>query len=361
MRVLSPLDILGRRPTVVEPSKRRLPRDGQPLVVSCGLYVDGVRVPADATDVAALLAQARIGAGFVWIGLWEPTDVEFAHIAAIFDLPPLAVEDAIRAHQRPKLERYRDLTFMIIKPARYVDRDEVIEVGELAVFVGEHFVITVRHGQSAIPAGARRLLEAKPGKLAGGPGAVLHQILDMVVDDYLEVVDAVEVDIDEIEAQVFDGSAHDHSKRIYLLKREVLEFRRAVAPLVGPLAQLAKHDLIGLDAGERMHFRDVHDHALRAAESIESYDSLLTGVLQAHLAQVSVAQNATTARQNEDMRKISAWAAIGLVPTAIAGVYGMNFDTMPELHWRYGYFAVIGLILTSCTALYVMFRRNDWL
>ena len=337
MRVLSPLDILGRRPTVVEPSKRRLPRDGQPLVVSCGLYQDGVRRAVDdATDVSALLAQARAGGGFVWIGIWEPTDAEFADIAAIFDLPPLAVEDAIRAHQRPKLERYRDgLTFMIIKPARYVDREEVIEIGELAVFVGEHFVITVRHGESRVPAGARQQLEAKPTKLAGGPGAVLHQILDMVVDDYLEVVDAVEVDIDEIEAQVFDGSAHDHSKRIYLLKREVLDFRRAVAPLVGPLSTLAKHDLLGLDAGERMHFRDVHDHALRAAESIESYDSLLTGVLQAHLAQISVAQNATTARQNEDMRKISAWAAIGLVPTAIAGVYGMNFDQMPELHWTY--------------------------
>lgn len=363
----SPAEMLARRPgyNAIEHRESVLPRGGADLIVSCHVYTGGQRCAdlENSSDIAALMQIAKAQGGFVWIGLWEPTDDEFAHIADQFDLPPLAVEDAISAHQRPKLESYgSELAFAIIKPVHYIDHDEVVEVAEVAVFVGRHFVVTVRHGRSDIPAQARAILEADPERLAGGPGAVLHQITDLAVDEYLSAMEAIEVDIDEIEAQVFGGDQTDHSKRIYKLKREVLEFRRAATPLVAPLYALSQDaHRFGLTEDHQLLFGDVHDHALRAAESIESFNDLLTDVLQAELAQVSVRQSEVASRQNEDMRKISAWAAIGLVPTAFAGIYGMNFDNMPELHWRYGYFALLALIVGTCFGLYLMFRKNGWL
>lgn len=335
------------------------PRAGKPLIVSCGLYKDGRKL-AEVHDIPASLSMARAEGGFVWIGLWEPTEAEFADIAAKFELPALAVEDAIAAHQRPKLERYDDLAFAVVKPVQYLD-GEMVEVSELAVFLGPNFVITVRHGRTDIPATARAALEADPEVLADGPVAVLHKLLDLTVDQYLEALPAIEVDIDEIEEQVFGGDSSDHSERIYRLKRQMLDFRRAAVPLVSALASLAEDDHPELDVDATRLFRDVYDHGLRVSDSIESFNTMLTDILQADLAQVSVRQNEAAARQNEDMRKISAWAAIGLVPTAIAGIYGMNFENIPELHWQYGYFGVIGLIGTSCVTLYVTFRRNGWL
>lgn len=360
---LLPVDALRlrRRGSGRQHPQMLLPRGGQDLIVSCGLYQDGER-RQDVNDIPEALATADEEGGFVWIGLWEPTEDEFAELAAQFDLPALAVEDAVSAHQRPKLERYgRDLLFAIVKPVHYVDSSEMVEVAELAVFVGPHFVITVRHGRTDIPATARRRLEADPARLAAGPGAVLHEIMDLAVDDYLSAAVSIEVDIDEIEEQVFGGDRADHSERIYKLKREVLEFRRAATPIVTPLHQLAEQHHFRLDEDVRLRFRDVHDHALRASEAIEQFNALLTDVLQAELAQVSVRQNEVSARQNEDMRKISAWAAIGLVPTALAGIYGMNFDNMPELHWHYGYFMLLGTIVATCVGLYAMFRHNGWL
>jgi magnesium transporter len=330
------------------------------LVVNCGLYEAGRR-RRDVSDINEALAAARSGGGFVWIGLREPSAEQFADITAEFGLPPLAVEDAVAAHQRPKLERYAGLTFTVIKAVRYVDSDELVEVSEIAIFLGENFVITVRHGESDIPSRVRALLDADSETLAHGPAVVLYRTLDAAVDDYLEVIDAIGIDIDEIEAEVFSGDAGEHAERIYKLKREVLEFKRAATPLVTPLQHLVETDVAGVPPKTRPYFRDVHDHVLRAVDAIESYDTLLTNVLQADLAQVTVRQNRTAVQQNEDMRKISAWAAIALVPTAIAGIYGMNFDNMPELHMRYGYPAVMAAIAAVCCGLYALFRRNHWL
>ncbi|MFC6852577.1 magnesium and cobalt transport protein CorA [Aquipuribacter hungaricus] len=259
---------------------------------------------------------------------------------------------------------YGDVLFAVLKPIRYVDSEEVVETAEIAVFVGRTFVVTVRHGVSDVLAGVRRDLDqAGQGHdlLAHGPAGVLYAAADRVVDAYDEVADAIDIDIEQIEGQVFGGDEEDHAQRIYKLKREVLEFRRAVAPLERPLQRLTETDVPHVPAALRPFFRDVHDHAERAAERVEGHDRLLTDVLSADLAQVSVRQNRTAVRQNEDMRKISAWAAIALVPTAVAGIYGMNFQYMPELGWRFGYPAVLLLILVVCLGLARLFRRNGWL
>ena len=330
------------------------------MIVDCGVYSGGQRHPGTPTVSQALVTASAEG-GFVWIGLSQPSAAEFATLAEQFQLPELAVDDAVKAHQRPKLERYDDLTFAVVKPARYVDRDEVVEIDEIAVFLGQDFIITVRHGATEVPAAVRHDLEADPQLLAHGPAAVLYRCLDLVVDEYLSIVESIGVDVDEIEGQVFGGEPGEHAQRIYKLKREVLEFRRAVVPLVQPLQLLVAGEVPWVGADAQPYFRDVHDHLLRAADAIEGYDNLLSNVLQADLAQVSVEQNKVAMRQNEDMRKISAWAAIGLVPTAIAGVYGMNFENMPELQSRYGYYDVLAVIAAACTVLYTLFRRNDWL
>jgi magnesium transporter len=248
-----------------------------------------------------------------------------------------------------------------MKPVRYVDHDEVVEVSELALFLGKHFVVTVRHGESTVPSAVRAELDQNADILRHGPGVVLYRVADLVVDGYAEVIEAVSDDIDDIEVRVFSGDRTDHAERIYKLKREVLEFRRAVAPLADPMQRLAEGRVPGVAKDAQPYFRDVYDHVLRASDAIETYDKLLSDVLAADLAQVAVRQSEVTVRQNEDMRKISAWAAIALVPTAIAGIYGMNFDFMPELRWRFGYFLVLAVILTICIVLYRSFRRNGWL
>jgi magnesium transporter len=283
-------------------------------------------------------------------------------VAAQFGLPALAVEDAIKAHQRPKLEVYDGVVFVVLKAVRYVDSHEIVQVEELALFLGEHFVVSVRHGSTMLLTQVRKELDG--GKLMSnlhGPTAVLHRAADLVVDQYTEVARAIDDDVAEIEAQVFSEQESDHAERIYKLKREVLEFRRAVLPLVEPMHRLMTGNVPGIDPEAKQYFRDVHDHVLRAADEIERHDRLLSDILQANVARVSVGQSAVAVRQNEDMRKISAWAAIALVPTAVAGVYGMNFDNMPELKWHYGYYIILGVIAGACLLLYRAFRRNGWL
>lgn len=299
--------------------------------------------------------------GFVWLGLHEPTNEEFAGIAELFDLHPLAVEDAIEAHQRPKVERYGETLFAVFKTVCYVEHEkltatsEVVDTGEIMVFVGADFVITVRHGRHGSLGPLREELESNPRQLAKGPAAVLHAIADHVVDDYLSVTDSVQADIDQVETDVFaENGARADPGRIYQLKRELLELKRAVVPLSRPLEELATRPMRVIGPEIQAYFRDVSDHLLRAKEQIASFDELLNSILQAHLAQVTVAQN-------EDMRKITAWAAVIAVPTMVCGVYGMNFDHMPELHWRYGYPLVIGVITAACLVLYRGFRRNGWL
>ncbi|MEU0648086.1 magnesium and cobalt transport protein CorA [Streptomyces umbrinus] len=330
-------------------------------VVNCVAYEEGSRVPAGRDLVETVQRIRKADGGFVWLGLHEPTEVEFAGIAELFDLHPLAVEDAVDAHQRPKLERYGDTLFAVFKTVCYVEHteltatSEVVNTGEIMVFVGQDFVVTVRHGRHGSLGPLREELEARPEQLAKGPAAVLHAIADHVVDDYLNVTDSVQEDIDQVETDVFAANgARADPGRIYQLKRELLELKRAVVPLGRPIMDLATRPIRVIDPEIQAYFRNVSDHQLRAAEQIAAFDELLNSILQAHLAQVSVAQN-------EDMRKITAWAALIAVPTMVCGVYGMNFDYMPELHWKFGYGLAVGIIAVACSTLYRGFKRNGWL
>jgi magnesium transporter len=323
------------------------------MIVDCAIYDQGKRTSHPTTFEQAL-AGARDVHGFVWIGLVDPEGPEFDRVAAAFDLHPLAVEDAIHAHQRPKLERYGDTLFMVLKPARYVDSNEVVELGQIMVFLGHDFVVTVRHGFPRELSTIRHELEADPDRLAWGPAAVLHAIADHIVDDYDTVRRGLEDDIDEIEVQVFSGPHSAHAERIFKLKREVLDFRRAVEPLEGPTAALAAGTAGVLDSRADPYFRDIHDHVLRVADRLAGIDALLDSALSANVAQVGM-------RQNEDMRKISAWVAILAVPTMIAGIYGMNFEHMPELESIFGYPLAIGLMVVACLLLYRNFKRRHWL
>ncbi|MEV5570660.1 magnesium/cobalt transporter CorA [Spirillospora sp. NPDC052269] len=334
-------------------------------VIDWAAYIDGHRVCTDSVDDAVrLVRDGRLepagsgedSAGFVWVGLHEPSAAELQEIAEVFGLHPLAVEDAIHAHQRPKLERYDDVHFLVMKTVGYVERDpedgEVVETGEIMVFVGADFVVTVRHGEHGGLSPVRRRLESNAERLAQGPAAVVHAVTDHVVDGYTAVADAIQEDVDEVEEAVFSPERTDESRRIYRLKREVIQLKRAVGPLAGPVRSLSGRRFVPTEIKE--YLRDVEDHLTRVREQVESFDELLNPILQAHMTQVTVADN-------QDMRKISAWGAIFMVPTAIAGIYGMNFKFMPELAWRYGYFMIIGLIASICLSLYVGFRRNGWL
>ncbi|MEW2156625.1 magnesium/cobalt transporter CorA [Streptomyces sp. NPDC007189] len=348
-----------RRPRVDLSHPARSPLGSS--VINCVTYQDGVRVPQCTDLVDAVRMVRKTGEGFVWLGLHEPTDREFAGIAELFDLHPLAVEDAVEAHQRPKLEHYGDTLFAVFKTVCYVEHEqltatsEVVDTGEIMVFVGEDFVITVRHGRHGSLGPLREELEAHPHQLAKGPAAVLHAIADHVVDDYLSVTDAVQADIDQVETEVFsENGARVDPGRIYQMKRELLELKRAVVPLGRPVEDLATRPIRVVAPEIQAYFRDVLDHLIRAKEQIAAFDELLNSILQAHLAQVTVAQN-------EDMRKITAWAAVIAVPTMVCGVYGMNFDHMPELHWRFGYPLVMAVMAAACLVLYRGFRRNGWL
>ncbi|NJP49502.1 magnesium and cobalt transport protein CorA [Streptomyces sp. SBST2-5] len=330
-------------------------------VVNCVTYRDGVRTAASGDPVEAVRQVRRSGEGFVWLGLHEPADEEFTGVAELFDLHPLAVEDAVEAHQRPKLERYGETLFAVFKTVCYAEHEEltatseVVDTGEIMVFLGPDFVVTVRHGRHGSLGPVREDLESDRQQLALGPSAVLHAIADHVVDDYLRVIDAVQLDIDHVESDVFaEHGARVDPGRIYQLKRELLELKRAVVPLDRPLEELATRPARVIAPDIQAYFRDVADHLQRAKEQIASFDELINSILQAHLAQVTVAQN-------EDMRKITAWAAIVAVPTMVCGVYGMNFDHMPELRWRYGYGLVLGVISVACLLLYRAFRRSRWL
>ena len=343
-------------------------RDLDDVIGDCGLYEQGRRRPGR-LPLKQAAGIARTTPGFVWIGLQQPTADEIAVVAREFNLPPLAVEDAVLAHQRPKLEIYDDVVFAVLKPVQYVDHEEVVDVTEIAIFIGAGFVVTVRHGDSDVLGQLRTELDSGGSDLLGlGPAGVLYRAADLVVDGYEAAIEHINEDVDEIESQVFGRVDDDHSERIYKLKREIAQFRRAVQPLATPLQRLADGVVPGVPKQTAEFFRDVQDHVLRATDAIEGHDRLLSDVLAADLArgtarqsQIAVRQNEIAVRQNEDMRKISAWAAIALVPTAIAGIYGMNFEHMPELRWRYGYFLVLAVIFGVCTGLHRVFRRNGWL
>ena len=327
------------------------------MIVDSAIYRDGRRTPGPA-DLSDALDEARAtGDAFLWVGLHEPSEAEFAHVASEFALHPLAVEDALKAHQRPKLEVYDDSLFVVLKPIVYEPESDRVSSGELMVFIGDSFVVTVRHGEGAALAAVRKRLEAEPAVLRHGPTAVLYAVSDAVVDHYLDVAGELQVDLEELEADVFaptGGNTSNTAERIYTAKRQVLEFRRASGPLAGPLARLTTGSVPFVNEHAQPFFRDVNDHLLRSNEQVEGLDRLLSDVLSAHLAQMGV-------RQNDDMRKISAWAAMAAVPTMIAGIYGMNFDHMPELSWTWSYPALIVLMAGFVAGLYRLFKRRGWL
>jgi magnesium transporter len=362
---------------VVRPSRVSLRKDGgsydatrdpatPSAVVDCAVYRDGRRVMTETPlSPPEAMRQVRRDGGFVWIGLHEPTEEEFAGIAGEFGLHPLAVEDAVQAHQRPKLERYDDSLFTVFKTIHYVEHDqfdansEVVESGEVMCFTGRDFFITVRHGGQGSLRALRHRLQDDPELLMKGPSAVLHAIADHVVDGYIAVADAVQDDIDEVETEVFSPGRKGTPRgtdagRIYQLKREVLEFKRAVSPLMRPMQLLSERPMRLIDPDIQKYFRDVADHLARVQEQVIGFDELLNSILQANLAQASVAQN-------EDMRKITSWAAIIAVPTMVCGVYGMNFDYMPETHWKYGYPLVLGITVAICLGIHRTLKRNGWL
>jgi magnesium transporter len=324
------------------------------MIVDCAHYRDGRRQHEGKMDPREAAEICRAQPGFVWLGMVEPSAEELANVQAIFGLHELAVEDAQSFHLRPKVEQYEGgIFFVVLRTARYVDEAEEVEFGEISLFVGPGFVITVRQGTASDLHPARLRLEARPKLLEAGPASVLWAILDQVVDDYAPVVEGLERDIEEVEQMVFAGaSAPTH--RIYLLRREVSDFYRAVHPLLGPAAAITQGGVLAIDGGLRTYFRDVDDHLKLVNEEIIAQRDLLTTILQANMAVLSV-------EQNDVVRKISAWAAIITVPTFIASFYGMNFDHMAELHQRFGYPAVVTLMVLSAVLLYISFRRARWL
>jgi magnesium transporter len=330
-------------------------------IVDCGVYVAGRRQPGSYSPDAALRAAREREDSFVWLGLHEPGEAEMSAIARSYGLHELAVEDAVKAEQRPKLEQFGPVHFLVLRTARYVphreltETSQVVETGQMMVFIGERFVITVRHGDASELGQVRHKLETeRAALLEQGPWAVAYAVTDRVVDLYLEVADQIEADLDIIEESVFSRDSGSPIQAIYQMKRELVEFRRAVVPLQRPLAAIASKQS-GLVPNEiRRYFRDVQDHLTRTVEQVASYDDLLNSILQARLAQVTV-------DQNDDMRKFAAWAGIATIWTAAAGIEGMNFKHMPELKWVYGYPGFWTLLLLLSFFLYRAFRRNGWL
>lgn len=322
------------------------------MIVDNAIYVDGRRSESpDSLEEAHEACRERDG--FAWIGLYEPSEEEFESVAGEFDLHELAVEDAITAHQRPKIERYGDSVFVVLKSARYKDETETVEFGEIHAFVGSDFIVTVRHGKASELHEVRERLESEPGLLRRGPSAVLYAIMDQVVDDYAPVSEGLETDIDEIEAEVFGGNA-GVSRRIYALSREVIGFRRATHPLNGVLERLIEGEVYDVDPELQRYLRDVQDHALRTTEQVEAFRELLSNILSVNLTLVGL-------NQNDEVKKISAWAAILFAPTLIASVYGMNFEVMPELSWTLGYPFALALMVLTTILLHRIFKKAGWL
>ncbi|WP_433538020.1 magnesium/cobalt transporter CorA [Micromonospora sp. CA-249363] len=360
------LDEHEARVGAVPPTRPGSPSAGR--LVDSAVYIRGHRFasPAGLADTYACL-QTQDHA-MAWIGLYRPDIDQISSLAREFRLHDLAVEDAINAHQRPKLERYGHTLFVVLRAARYDDLREEVEFSELHLFIGPGFVVTVRHGEAPDLAAVRRRMEADAPMLARGPEAVLYAILDQVVDGYAPVVAGLENDIDEIETQVFGGDPNA-SRRIYGLSREVIEFQRAARPLLGMLDSLAAGaGSYGADEELRRYLRDVTDHLTQVVERVDGFRHLLQNILTVNATLVSQQQNeemrsltAASYAQNEELKKVSSWAAILFAPTLIGTVYGMNFVHMPELNWRFGYLFALLLMVLVCGTLYLVFKRRGWL
>ncbi|MEU9283830.1 magnesium and cobalt transport protein CorA [Streptomyces sp. NPDC048275] len=352
-------------PPSIPPQPTQPTQPTQPgCVVDCALYEHGKRRPGLLPLEEAMAAAHAAADSFVWIGLHEPTEAQLQLVAGAFGLHPLAVEDALAAHQRPKVERYDETLFLVMRTAVYHEHgtltatSEIVDTGEIMAFMGRDFIVVVRHGPSHQLKTVRHQLESRPELLAHGPAAVLYAVADTVVDQYLDVISAVETDVDEAEGdtcapQQTPQQAQD-IRRVYRLKRELLELRRTVVPLVPPMRELAEGRLPGVDKDIARYLGDVHSHLAQAAERITTLCEVTDTALSLALAQTGV-------QQNSDVRRISAIAALIAVPIGIVGIYGMNFDHMPELRWTLGYPLVIVASVVICTLIYRAFRRNDWL
>ncbi|MDQ3628850.1 MAG: magnesium/cobalt transporter CorA [Actinomycetota bacterium] len=326
------------------------------MIADCALYRDGRRVDDERHrhDLRAACDAVRDGSDFVWLGLVEPSVAEMSDVADALGLHALAAEDAVKAHQRPKIEHYGDGWFLVLKTLWYVDASDAVETGELHVFLGPHHLVTVRHGEGVDLSATRARAEQAAETLGSGPAAALHAVCDAVVDQYEGVAASLEEDVTEVERSVFSPERTRDSERIYGLKRELLQARRAVLPLKEPLSRLVTDAGPALGDDAAPYFRDVLDHLIRVADVVDSVDRLLDAALDAHLARISV-------QQNDDMRRISAVAALFLAPTLVAGVYGMNFQNLPELGWRYGYPFSLGLMVLVVAVLWWRFKRSGWL
>ena len=326
------------------------------MIVDSAVYRDGSRVSLECgkDDYTTLRRAAKDRGQFVWVGLYEPTESEMNAVSRAFSLHPLAVEDSLHAHQRPKLDQYDDMVFLVLKTLWYVDEKDAVETGQVTLFVGPDFVVSVRQGEGTELHQARLDLERQTGVLGHGPSAVVYAICDRVVDNYETVAASLQTDVDEVEESVFSPVRTQDSQRIYTLKRELAEVRRAVAPLREPIQRFVDGQVPNVVEDAKPFFRDVADHVLRVSETVDTLDSLLASAFQAHLTRLSV-------QQNEDMRKISAWVAIAAAGTLVAGVYGMNFENMPELRWHYGYFLCLALMVAISLGLYKFFKKSGWL
>ncbi|MEL5989699.1 magnesium and cobalt transport protein CorA [Microbacterium phosphatis] len=330
-------------------------------IIDNAVYVGGRRIENPAS-LEETFEYMRAQGGMAWIGLFRPTEEEIAKVAAEFSLHELAVEDALLGHQRAKLERYGDILFTVLRPARYIDKKEIVDFGELHVFVGPDFVVTIRHAERPDLARVRHRMEGKPDLLALGPEAVLYAVLDEVVDEYEPVVAGLQNDIDEIEDSLFNDDTAELSQRIYLLSREVIGFQRAVDPLTPMLESLLRGaDRFGVHIELQRSLRDVLDHAIRITERLGSFRAILDNALTVNSTLVTRRQTDTALAQNEQVKRISGWAAILFGPSIVTGIYGMNFRAMPELHWAWGYPMAIALMVVTAGGLYAVFKWRRWM
>lgn len=323
------------------------------MLIDAAWYQNGVRKESG-KDFRKLLDSARAENGFVWIGLAEPSDSEFHEIADIFNLHPLAVEDAVNAQQRPKLEDFGDQNFLIIKTVFFTDITNDITTGELMLFIGDHFIVIVRHGEGTPLTTVRADLEHRPNFLSLGPWAVVHAVVDRIIDEYTKIATQFDIAIAKLESDVFSDERTTYSEEIYFLKREIIEYRHAIEPLTVPMQRMISETQAIVPKALVPFFRDINDHLSKACDNSSGLDSLLNAVLQADLAHIQL-------RQNEDVRKISGWVALTAGPTMLAGIYGMNFEHMPELQWKYGYPLMLVFTFSISGFIYYKLKKSGWL